>query len=270
LVVRRIRTRCGRDARMVARPLSSMDPKWYENFFQGIALEMWRKAVSPEQTRLEVDFLQRALRLQPGSHVLDVPCGVGRHSLELSSRGCRMTGVDQSLEMIEEARAGAVAGGLAIEWRNADMRDLARQSEFDAAFCFGNSFGYLDADGTREFLQAVSRVLKPGARFALDYGMAAECILPRFREREWAQVDDILFLEENRYHIPEGCIETTYTFVRDGRAQTQTGLHWVYSVREIRQFLREAGLETQDLFRSLDGDPYEVGSTFLLLVARKV
>jgi len=247
-----------------------VDPKWYESFFQGIALEMWRKAVSPEQTRLEVDFLERVLRLQAGFRVLDVPCGLGRHSLELASRRYRLASVDLSPQMIEEGRAAAIDAGLEIEWRNADMRDLSWKSEFDAGFCFGNSFGYLDPDGTRGFLQAVSRALKPGARLALDYGMAAECILPRFREREWAQVEDILFLEENRYHVAESCIETTYTFVRDGETKTQKGLHWVYTVREVREFLREAGLQTQDLFGSLDGDRYEVGSPLLLLVAQKV
>ncbi|MFN2399929.1 MAG: methyltransferase domain-containing protein [Gemmatimonadaceae bacterium] len=246
-----------------------MDPKWYENFFQGIALETWRKAVSPEQTRPEVDFLQRVLRLERGSRVLDVPCGLGRHSLELASLGFRMTGVDQSRQMIEEGQALAAQAGLAIEWRNSDMRDLAWESEFDAGFCFGNSFGYLDAEGTRQFLQAVSRALKPGARFALDYGMAAECILPRFREREWAQVEDILFLEENRYELAESCIETTYTFVRDGKSQVQTGLHWVYTLREIRQLLEEAGLETEEVLRSLDGVPFEIGSPMLFLVAQK-
>jgi len=231
---------------------------------------MWRKAVSPEQTRLEVDFLERVLRLPKAARVLDVPCGHGRHSLELASRGYRLASVDLSPQMIEEGRAAAIDAGLEIEWRNADMRDLSWKSEFDAGFCFGNSFGYLDPDGTRAFLQAVSRALKPGGQFALDYGMAAECILPRFRERERAQVEDILFLEENRYHVAESCIETTYTFVRDGEAKTQKGLHWVYTAREVREFLREAGLQTQDLFGSLDGDRYEVGSPLLLLVAQKV
>ncbi|MGH9460041.1 MAG: class I SAM-dependent methyltransferase, partial [Vicinamibacteria bacterium] len=102
-----------------------MESKWYESFFQGIALEMWRKAVSPEQTRLEVDFLERVLGLTKASRVLDVPCGYGRHSLKLASRGYRVTGVDQSPQMIEEGRAAAVDAGLEIEWRNQDMRDLS-------------------------------------------------------------------------------------------------------------------------------------------------
>lgn len=181
-----------------------------------------------------------------------------------------MTGVDQSPQMIEECRAAAIRAGLTIDWRIAEMRNLAWENEFDAGFCFGNSFGYLDAEGTQEFLKAVARALKPGAHFALDYGMVAEGILPRFQERERAQIDDILFLEENHYHIAESCIETTYTFVRAGQTQTQTGLHWVYTIREVRQFLREAGLESQELLKSLEGEPYEVGSPVLLLVAQKI
>ncbi len=67
-------------------------------------------------------------------------------------------------------------------------------------------------------MERVSRALKRGGRFALDTGMAAESVLPRLRELEWAHVDDILFLEENRYDVADGCVETTYTFVRDGKA----------------------------------------------------
>jgi SAM-dependent methyltransferase len=147
------------------------------------------------------------------------------------------------------------------------VRDLSWEAEFDAGFCFGNSFGYLDAEGTRGFLKAVSRALKPGARFLLDYGMAAECILPGLRDRERTQIGDILFLEENHYHVAESCVETTHTFLRDGKAQVQKGLHGVYTLREVRQFPREAGFEARDLLRSLDGEPLEIGPPLLLVVA---
>jgi enoyl-CoA hydratase/carnithine racemase len=215
-----------------------MDATWYEHFFHGIAVDVWRKAVTPGQTRSEVDCLTRVLSLPPASRVLDVPCGFGRHSLELAARGFHVSGVDFSPDMLEEARRNALDAGLTIEWRRADMRDLPWDAEFDAAFCFGNSFGYLDVEGTRAFVGSVVRTLKRGGRFALDSGMAAECILPGLREREWARVDDILFLEENRYIVEHGCLETTYTFVRDGATHTRTGLHWVFTVSEILRLLR--------------------------------
>src|SRR6266436_4098100 len=34
---------------------------WWQTFFNGLALDMWRAAVSPEQTRTEADYLQRTL-----------------------------------------------------------------------------------------------------------------------------------------------------------------------------------------------------------------
>ena len=246
-----------------------MDVRWYETFFQGIVLDMWRKARPPEQTRLEADFLARTLRLPPGGRVLDVPCGDGRHALELAPRGFAVTGVDLSKEQIEAARKNAAAARLDAEWRQADMRDLPWQSRFDGAYCFGNSFGYIEPAGLDEFVRAVSRALKPGARFVLDSGMTAESILPNLREREWMQIEDILFLEKNRYHAAEGCLETTYTFVRGGEIQTRTGLHWVYTLREIRSLLANAGLIPGDQFGSLDGAPFRAGSPYVILVAVK-
>jgi len=246
-----------------------MNRKWYESFFSGVVVEMWRKVASPEQTRLEADFLERNLQLQAGQRVLDVPCGYGRHSLELAQRGYQMTGVDFSPEMIHLAKTLATEAGVHIEWRTAEMRDLGRPAGFDAAFCFGNSFGYLDREGTRTFLGAISRALKKGSRFAFDYGLAAECILPRFVEREWAPVADLYFLENNRYVVEESCIETTYTFIRGGVTETRTGLQWVFTVGEIQAMLQEAGLAVRSLHGSCQGQPFVLGS-LLIVVAEKL
>ncbi len=246
-----------------------MDVDWYKTFFRGVALDLWRQVAAPEQTRAEADFLDRALGLQPGARVLDVPCGLGRHAIELAARGFRVSGVDLSDEAIAAARETGAGAGTTVEWVRADMRDLPWEAEFDGAFCFGNSFGYLGPAGTRSFVKAVSRALRPGARFALDGGMAAESVLPNLREREWAAIGDILFLEENRYLVEEGCLETRYTFVRDGEVSTRTGLHWVFTLREIRELLADARFVVEGAYNSLAGEPFTVGSPYLVLVARK-
>ena len=198
-----------------------------------------------------------------------MPCGLGRHAIEMAKRGFSVIGLDLSREAIEDARRNGAAAGVEVDWRVADMRDLPWHGELDGAFCLGNSFGYLDPAATRDFLRSLSRSLKAGARFALDYGLAAECILPRLREREWCQVGDIHFLEENRYHAAESCVETTYTFIQNGRTEVKTGLQWVWTVREVRAMLADAGLEVEALFKSPAGEPFEVGAPILLLVARK-
>ena len=246
-----------------------MTTNWYETFFEGIVLDMWREAMPPEHTRAEVDFLVRELKLEPGAAVLDVPCGLGRHSLELARRGMKMTGVDLSKESIQEARASAASGHLAAEFVRADMRDLPWEGAFDAAYCFGNSFGYLGPEGSRTFLAAVSRTLKPGASFAVDAGMAAEAILPHLKDREWMEFGDILFLEENRYDPIESALETRYTFVRGGRSDTRVGIHSVFTVREIRSMLREVGLTPTAVYGSLASAPYQAAGRAVYLIAQK-
>ena len=130
--------------------------------------------MTPEHTAAEVRFLERTLNTAPGSRLLDVPCGNGRHAIELAKRGCRMTGLDLSTEFIEEARSAPVDA----EWIVGDMCDLPWSNEFDAVYCMGNSFGFLDRDGAGAFLGAIGRCLKPGGRFAVATGMSWPSAIP--------------------------------------------------------------------------------------------
>jgi SAM-dependent methyltransferase len=245
-----------------------MQSEWYKDFFRGVALDVWRGAVSPEQTRAEADFLEKVLEPSPGARLLDVPCGNGRHSLELASRGYRTTGVDIAEEFVREAQSQATSG-LQAEFLLGDMRHLPWQPEFDGAFCFGNSFGYTEHKGTVDFLGALSRTLKRGSRFALETGLAAESILPKLQERGWVEIGNILFLSARRYEAAESRLYIQYTFVHDGKQETREASQQVYTVAEIRRLLEQAGLGTLALYSSLDQQPYQLGSPRLLLVAEK-
>ena len=81
-----------------------MQSQWFETFFSGLAVESWTRAMTPEMTSAEVDFLEKALELKRDARVLDVPCGHGRHALELAQRGYRVTGVDLSTDALDVAR----------------------------------------------------------------------------------------------------------------------------------------------------------------------
>ena len=71
-----------------------MKSEWFESFFEGPAVEFWVGAVAAMPTAGECDFLEHALGLKAGARVLDVPCGNGRHSLELALRGYSDTADD--------------------------------------------------------------------------------------------------------------------------------------------------------------------------------
>ena len=50
-------------------------------------VEWWLRAMTEEQTRQEADFIQEMLQVATPARLLDVPCGGGRHSLDLANRG---------------------------------------------------------------------------------------------------------------------------------------------------------------------------------------
>ena len=47
--------------------------------------------------------------IEPGAHILDLCCGVGRHSLELVRRGFHVTGVDRTQLYLDRASRQAEA-----------------------------------------------------------------------------------------------------------------------------------------------------------------
>jgi SAM-dependent methyltransferase len=243
------------------------DNNWFEHFFTGLVVDFWRAAMPPEATRAEADFFEKTLSAPPGSRILDVPCGDGRLGIELARRGYRVTGVDISGEFLSAARQTAAGEGLAMEWRQSDMRDLPWRAEFDGAFCGGSSFGFLGDEGDQEFLDAVARALKPGARFILEGLKAAEVLLPQFRERHDLTLGDLRFEAENRYDHRTGTTENLYTITRGSEKEVKTARHRIYTYRELTVMLEKAGFSDPEGFGSLEGEPFRLGSSRLALAA---
>lgn len=242
-----------------------MFPNWFETFFEGLALEMWRGAVTPEQTRHEAEFIATRMELRPGMAALDIPCGNGRHALELSARGIRMTGVDLSAGFIREARRSSAD----IEWVYRDMRKLPWTDRFDAAYCCGNSFGYFDHDNCQTFLNTIARALKPGGRFLLESGAVSESLLPVLQSERKMKIGELDFYSCNTYDAAEGRLDITYTFTLGDRQEVKPIHQWLHSAAEIRRMLRRAGLEPVAAFGDYEGTPYALRSPRFISVARR-
>ena len=249
--------------------LSELDPEWYGSFFEGVTLDLWERACSRQQTLSECDLLESLLETSPGTRLLDVPCGLGRHLLELALRGYEVTGVDLSSEAIERTDVKVRAQGATVELIHSDMREVRTAAPFDGAYCLGNSLGYFDSRGTVDFFKAVSKVLKPKAGFVLDTGVAAESILPNLDEKNWVELGDLIFLIENEYRVSESRLDSRFTFVHQGTTQMRQACHYVFTVSELTRMLEEAGLVLRGLFNSTDQEPYSVGDPHLIVFAIK-
>ncbi len=254
-----------------------MQPQWFETFFQGVAVEFWIRAIPPALTVQEARFLEQALEVSPGAKLLDVPCGHGRHAIELARRGYRVTGVDLSLDALGRARESAAAANLNIDWQIGDMRHLSRLElplgAFDAAYCFGNSFGYLDDAGVAVFLSNLAQLLKPGGRVAIDTGVAAESILPTLLAlgsyaRRWHRFEDIVVLSEARYVAEASRLDIDYTFIHKGSIETRPSSSYVFTAADLSRMLSRAGFDLTAMNGGFSGEPFQLGSR-LVITARR-
>src|SRR5687767_3094401 len=110
----------------------------WEKFFDGQA-PSYKDASFNKNTTAEVNFLLEVFNLPPGSRVLDVGCGVGRHSIELARRGYKVTGIDFSAAMLAEAAKAAKEAGVEVEWLEVDATRFTSPKFFDAAVCLCES-----------------------------------------------------------------------------------------------------------------------------------
>ena len=82
---------------------------WFEGLADHLGSAYLRYSFT-KGTAQEVDHVVAALALEPGSRVLDVGCGPGRHAHELARRGITVHGVDISQPFVDIARRDAPPG----------------------------------------------------------------------------------------------------------------------------------------------------------------
>jgi len=146
------------------------DDVWRE-FFDSYAPQYMNEVFTADSVR-EAAFLVDVLGLAPGSAVLDIGCGTGRHAVELARAGVVVTGLDISAGMLREARRAADEAGVELELVEADATSFDLGRVFDAAVCLCvGSLGLLGGDDPFQHDAVVLRrafaALRPGAPFVL-------------------------------------------------------------------------------------------------------
>lgn len=243
---------------------------WYETFFAGINCEMWEKAATPEWTADEAQFLADVLNLAPGSSLLDIPCGMGRHSLAMARLGHRITGVDISDEYVAKVRDRARSEKLPVEVIHGNILFIPLPQRFDGAWCMGNSFGYFDFDGVNKFVAKVAAALKPGARFVINSGMLAESVLAKILKVETFTVGDIHMEIDNRYVPDEGYMESHIQYTRNGSREKHAFKHYIFTLVEVKRMLSGVGMKVIACYNSTNKQPYRLGDQQIYMVAEKI
>ncbi len=248
---------------------NKISDNWYEDFFQGINCELWQKAVSPEWTKQEVDFLISELNIKQGQHLLDILCGFGRHSIQLAKKGYKITGVDISETFIKTLNEKIKADNLAIDTIQADILTIQINKTYSGAICMGNSFGYFNFDKMKSFVEKVSSCLESGSRFIINSGMIAESILPNFSKNKSFTVGNLTMDVTNVYNVEDSYMVSHLLYTKGGKTEVHSFKHYVFTLGKVKRLLKLIGLKTIATYNSPAKEEYNLGDQQIYIVAEK-
>ncbi len=244
--------------------------KWWEEFFND---DYFRTVPLPQPKTIhaESSFIAERFRLPPGAAILDVGCGLGRHAIELTRAGYNVVGLDLSLPMLSRAADEAQDQGLKINFLQADMREMAFESMFDAVYCWGTTFGYFDDDQNRLVVEKLHRALKPGGLLLLDV-VNRDYVTRSVPNSAWFQGDGCVVMEEmNCNYINSRLTVKRQVMLDDGRQNETVYTIRLYSLHELGQILHQRGFRVVEVSgrQATPGVFFGADSPQLIIVAER-
>ena len=232
------------------RPLKRSLKPWFEEVFDEDYLRTL-PFMTAQQTLRETAFIKDALSAPAEGEVLDVACGYGRHAIEFGQRGYRVTGLDLSLPLLIRAADEAQRRNLSVNFVHADMREMAYDSQFDAAYCVLTSFGYFDEETNLRVASSICRAIKPGGRFLVDT-INRDYIVSDLPSRTWWEGDGCVVLEEVdfNFHTSRVLIRRSIVFGDGRQVENEISIR-AYSLHELGRVLRRAGFQILEASGSL-------------------
>lgn len=216
------------------------------------------------------------------SPILEIGVGTGRVALELASAGHSVVGIDNSRQMLEQAkhRISRLSPETArrITLMHADMRRFSLGSTFPLCIIPFRAFLHnLTVDDQVATLRCIWQHLAPNGVLAFDlfvplyHVMAGDEWRDRLEPQELADADAGVSIDvhvrhrparqllriRNSYHQPDGKIvhaDMTYRYVFRF---------------EMEALLRECGFQVANVFGDFDRRPYNYRSGMMIFTARR-
>jgi trans-aconitate methyltransferase len=145
---------------------------------------------------------------RPGERVLDLGSGTGQLTAEIAKRGVEVVGIDNSAEMVEQARRNHPD----LRFEIGDARTFALDRPFDAVFS-NAVLHWVKPPG--EAVDRIRHALRPGGRFVAEFGgagnvghiaAAIRAALRELRLGDFDAIDPWYFPTVGQYAaILEGC-----------------------------------------------------------------
>jgi SAM-dependent methyltransferase len=182
------------------------------------------------------------LALPKTTHILDLPCGKGRHSVYLNSLGYKVTGGDLAENSISIAKKFE---NDTLKFKVHDMRKPFNNS-YDAIFNLFTSFGYFEEDKEDVLiLQNIKNGLNKDGYFVFDF-LNVELVKRNLVAKETKVVEDITFYITRE--IKDGFIIKNINFFADNENRSYTERVKYLDESKIKSYFEKVGFSIENIF----------------------
>jgi SAM-dependent methyltransferase len=242
-----------------------------DHFFDGFYKDIWKTIIPAELTVKEVDFMLPYFQLQPGSKVLDLMCGYGRHALALAEKGIAVTAVDNLDEYVREIKKVAIEKSLPVNAIKADVATYVPDEMFELAICMGNSLNFFPAKELKTILKNTASHLQPGGHMLINSWSIAEIAFTDFDSKGSSEINGIRYLWDVSFFFQPTRFETKNTMhAADGSIETKTGIDYIYSIAELEMYLHETGMQLKEVYSIPGRKKFTLGEPRAYIVAEKI
>ncbi|MEZ4722672.1 MAG: methyltransferase domain-containing protein [Flavobacteriales bacterium] len=240
-----------------------MPEEWFRTWFDTDYYHLLYEHRDENEARQFVDALLHFLNPSKNSRFLDVACGKGRHSVQLSEAGFDTTGIDLSQNSIQEAMKSA---GPRLRFHVNDIREPIPNGPYDFALNLFTSFGYFETQEEHvKSLKNIRNSMAQGGKLIIDFmNVRHKQMESGFKEFDKSGV---VFRIGKR-------VENGYVIKS---IQVQDGLRkfefeervMAFSKEELESIVDQAGFKVQTIFGCYDLTPFNADSERVIIIAER-
>lgn len=240
---------------------------WYKDWFNSPYYHKLYFERDEQEAAAFIKKLIEHLQPAPGSRMLDVACGKGRHSKTLAALGFNVTGIDISTDSIAWARQFEKEN---LDFFVHDMRLPFWGNYFDFAFNFFTSFGYFKTRREHDdAIRTIAKSLKAGGKFIIDY-LNVHYAEDHLRHEDIKQIDNTCYTihrwdDETHFYKK---ISVTDPLLKQPIEYTEKVAK--FSLGDFTDMLSFQGMQVQEVFGDYQFSPYDIRKTpRLIIIAQK-
>ncbi|QTE23077.1 class I SAM-dependent DNA methyltransferase [Polaribacter cellanae] len=236
---------------------------WFTDWFNTPYYHILYKNRDNSDAQLFMKNITEFLELPKSTHILDLPCGKGRHSVFLNTLGYKVTGGDLSKNSIEFAKKFE---NETLSFKAHDMRK-AFNNTYDAIFNLFTSFGYFEDDSEDILiLKNIKNGLNENGYFVFDF-LNADKVKANLVTEETKIVDNITF--NIKREITNGFIVKIISFFADGKNHSYIERVKFLDLEKMTSYFEKVGFTIKNVFGDYNLNNFDSKtSNRLILVAK--